>query len=82
MEDRVESFDDVYVGIRDTDLGWVFGYRTTSGGILDVGMLADWYCRVIRDVRLQDIKHIRDLGNGDTFDPLNKKSAELNMQRV
>lgn len=74
--DRILSLEDIYVGTRDTDLGWVLGYQTVSGGILDIGMLADWYCRDIREVKLQDIKHIRDLDNGNTFDPINKDTAK------
>lgn len=70
--DKIVSLEDVYVGQRYADRGWVLGYRTESGGILDIGMLADWYCDSFREVELEDIKHLCELDFGKTFDPIRR----------
>lgn len=72
--EKVRSFNMLFAGKRDIDGGLVIGYLTESGGLLDVEMLADWYCCEKRDVLLSDIVQLRELGIEHSYEPIRKSS--------
>lgn len=64
------STAELCVGERSADLGWVVGYRTVNGGMVDVDFTAEWSCRSIRDVKISDLLRVWSQGDCKTYSPV------------
>lgn len=65
--------NELYIGHRTEDSGWVIGYRDGSTSILDIGLLALWWCVGISPLSEEDFPKLKECKDGSTFQPISSK---------
>lgn len=64
---------ELYIGYRTEDNGWVIGYKDGSSSVVDVGLLACWWCVCITPLNEEEFCKLQDGVNGSTFQSISSK---------
>lgn len=73
IESKGINPNELYIGRRTEDSGWVIGYRDGSNSILDIGLIALWWCACISPLSEEDFTKLKECKEGSTFQPISSK---------
>lgn len=68
--------DELYIGYRMEDNGFVIGYKISDSSILDVNLLATWWCGKIRPITIKDLELLSRLNLCESFQPISNKNGK------
>lgn len=65
--------DRLYIGYRREDNGYVIGYLSGNSSILDVNLLAYWWCTRVRELCKKDLEMLSYNAIPESFQPMSRK---------
>lgn len=69
------DLDNLYIGHRVEDSGFVIGYLLDNGNILDIGLIATWWCNGVRQLETMDLEVCKKYMSKQSYQPFFSREA-------
>ena len=76
LKEQGIPLNELYIGYRMEDNGFVIGYKMSDSSILDVYLLATWWCSKIRPITVEDLELLSRLNLSESFQPISNKKGK------